>query len=118
MLFAAETSEWQILINGLSYGSLIALIALGYSMVYGIIGLINFAHGDVFMLGAFLCWTILGFFDAQKILPDDPSFMTLIGVIFLLVISAGLFCATINVLIDRFVYKPLRKAPKLAPLVS
>jgi len=124
MLFAAFESSngWQFFVqnclDGLTFGSLIALIALGYTMVFGIIGLINFAHGDVFMLGAFLTGTILMALERAGSLPGDGQIAPLIGLILLLVLAAALFCSVINVTIDRLVYRPLRKAPKLAPLVS
>ena len=124
MLLLADTSPssaqflLQIIIDGLTYGSLIALIALGYSMVYGIIGLINFAHGDVFMLGAFITGTCLISLAEHGLLPAPDAYAAVGLCLFGLVICAGVMCATINLLIDRLVYKPLRQAPKLAPLVS
>jgi branched-chain amino acid transport system permease protein len=124
MLLFADTSPsavqffLQIIIDGLAYGSLIALIALGYSMVYGIIGLINFAHGDVFMLGAFLSGSVLFKLAAEGLLPATDSYFAVAVVILGLLVLAGSMCAAINLLIDRLVYKPLRSAPKLAPLVS
>lgn len=124
MLLLADTSPsdtqflLQIIFDGIAYGSLIALIALGYSMVYGIIGLINFAHGDVFMLGAFLTGSVLLGLSRNNELPSSDSYL-LVGLwILALMVLAGAMCGTINLLIDRLVYKPLRKAPKLAPLVS
>jgi branched-chain amino acid transport system permease protein len=98
---------------GLMSGALIALVALGYTMVYGIIGLINFAHGDLFMLGAFLAWTIAGWLGLEL-----AGGVTTIGGIALLLVVVPLFCACLNWTVDRLVYKPLRNAPKLAPLVS
>jgi branched-chain amino acid transport system permease protein len=103
----------QQCINGLTFGSLIALVALGYTMVYGIIGLINFAHGDLFMLGAFLAWTLIGWFHLE----GAGTIGTIAGIASLLVI-VPLFCAGLNWAVDRVVYMPLRNAPKLAPLVS
>jgi branched-chain amino acid transport system permease protein len=124
MLLFADTSPSdaqfliQIIFDGLAYGSLIALIALGYSMVYGIIGLINFAHGDVFMLGAFLSGSVMFALSRNGMLPETDSYL-LVGLCVLgLMLLAGTMCGAINMLIDRLVYKPLRKAPKLAPLVS
>ncbi len=99
----------QQLIIGLSNGMIIALIALGYTMVYGIIELINFAHGDLFMLGAFLALTLVGSF------PAGTSHTLMLFAVLLIV---PLFCASLNWSIDRLAYKPLRTAPKLAPLVS
>ena len=115
---AAESVDWQIIflqqcLNGISFGALIALIALGYTMVYGIIGLINFAHGDLFMLGAFLAWTLVGWLKLE-----DAGTLATVGGIALLLVVVPIFCAGLNWTVDRLVYKPLRNAPKLAPLVS
>lgn len=101
----------QQLIIGLSNGMIIALIALGYTMVYGIVELINFAHGDLFMLGAFLALTCVG------ISIDSLPMNALALVPFLFIITA-LFCGSLNLVIERFIYKPLRNTPKLVPLVS
>ena len=98
---------------GLTNGALIALVALGYTMVYGIIGLINFAHGDLIMPGACLALTLVG---AMGLAAAGPA-ATWLGII-LLVVLCGLFCGGLNMAVDRLVYKPLRTAPKLAPLVS
>src|SRR5438067_2539869 len=98
---------------GLTNGSLIALIALGYTMVYGIIELVNFAHGDLVMLGSFLALTLLGALG----LSDASPAMIGLGVALILVFAA-VFCAILNVAVDRVVYRPLRGAPKLVPLVS
>ena len=114
-LFASSDPSggfWQFVLLGLVNGSLYALIALGYTMVYGIIELINFAHGDLFMLGAFLSLTVL-----MAIAPAVGSGAAALTVV-LMLLAAPLFCAVINVTVDRVVYKPLRSAPKLAPLVS
>ncbi|MEY2714480.1 MAG: hypothetical protein RIT24_823 [Planctomycetota bacterium] len=109
----------QQVIYGLSNGMIIALVALGYTMVYGIIELINFAHGDVFTLGGFLGLTIVGALGAAAIvdpatLGDSSHWLLLFG----LVIACGLFCGGLNVAIDQIVYKPLRRAPKLTQLVA
>ena len=98
---------------GLTNGALIALVALGYTMVYGFIGLINFAHGDLIMLGACLALTLVG---ALGLAAAGPA-ATWLGIV-LLVVLCGLFCGGLNMAVDRLVYKPLRTAPKLAPLVS
>jgi branched-chain amino acid transport system permease protein len=98
---------------GLTNGALIALVALGYTMVYGIIGLINFAHGDLIMLGACLALSLV---TAAGLATAGPGTTWL--AIALLVAVCGLFCGGLNVAVDRIVYKPLRAAPKLAPLVS
>ena len=105
----------QYTVIGLTKGSLFALIALGYTMVYGIVELINFAHGDLFMLGSFVGLTVLtevGLTESG----GDPARVAL--AIFGCVIVCGLFCAGLNMAVDRVVYVPLRNAPKLAPLVS
>jgi branched-chain amino acid transport system permease protein len=119
VIAAAEGfSAWHQLIqhclDGLAVGALIALVALGYTMVYGIIGLINFAHGDVFMLGALLAWTLITAFGVTTTSAAGPIAMALVAILFV----TPLFCAALNVAIDRFVYRPLRAAPPLAPLVS
>ena len=98
---------------GLTNGALIALVALGYTMVYGIIRLINFAHGDLIMLGACLALSLVGGLG----LAAGGTAATWAGIA-LLVALCGVFCGAINVAVDRIVYRPLRNAPKLAPLVS
>jgi branched-chain amino acid transport system permease protein len=101
---------------GLTNGALIALVALGYTMVYGIIGLINFAHGDLIMLGACLALSLVGALGLGAAGAAGPTATWLW--VALLVGLCGLFCGGLNVAVDRIVYKPLRTAPKLAPLVS
>jgi branched-chain amino acid transport system permease protein len=103
----------QQLINGLALGSVYALIALGYTMVYGILQLINFAHGEVYMLGAYLGIIVLGVLTA----PGMPQ----LGIAASLAISvavAMLFCGAYGAMIERVAYRPLRKASKLTPLIS
>src|SRR5688572_18110923 len=90
-----------------------ALIALGYTMVYGILELINFAHGDLFMLASFMALTLIGLLGLQG---AGPLAVTL-G-LFGIMIACAVFAAALNLAVDRFVYRPLRNAPKLAPLVS
>jgi branched-chain amino acid transport system permease protein len=105
--------DWffQQLINGLALGSIYALIALGYTMVYGILRFINFAHSDVLMLGAFAA-----FFAAPPIahLFPLPSYA---GALLLTVLAAGI-CAAIGILIERLAYRPLRNRPKLTVLIT
>ena len=101
----------QQLINGLAFGSILALIALGYTMVYGILRFINFAHGDVFMLGAFT-----GFYLAPRIATILPL-PSLAGGLLVLVASMAI-CAVIGVLIERLAYRPLRRSPKLTVLIT
>ena len=104
----------QQAINGLSNGLIIALIALGYTMVYGIIELINFAHGDLVMLGSFLALTVVGVCGFQP--PPDGGVPW--GALAVLLVVVPLFSAGVNVAIDRLAYRPLRTAPKLTALVS
>ncbi|HVU28544.1 MAG TPA: branched-chain amino acid ABC transporter permease [Verrucomicrobiae bacterium] len=101
----------QQLINGLAFGSILALIALGYTMVYGILRFINFAHGDVFMLGAFS-----GFYLAPKIAMILPL-PSVAGGILVSIVSMAI-CAAIGVLIERLAYRPLRHQPKLTMLIT
>src|SRR5439155_13708982 len=110
----------QQTINGLTFGMLIALIALGYTMVYGIVELINFAHGDLFMLGSFLALTVMWYFGFDNVprLLAAESLWQKIGALVICLLIAPIFCAALNYCVDRTVYKPLRNAPKLAPLVS
>lgn len=105
----------QQLITGLSNGMIIALIALGYTMVYGIVELINFAHGDLFMLGAFMALTVLGFLGISAA-PEAGTSVTQTLICLFLVVPT--FCALVNWSVDRLAYRPLRNAPRLAPLVS
>src|SRR5258708_28820222 len=102
----------QQLIIGLSNGMIIALIALGYTMVYGIIELINFAHGDLFMLGCFAALTVVGLLGL-----DQSTSGVWIGLLLMLII-VPLFCGGLNWVVDRFAYRHLRESTKLAPLVS
>ena len=118
-LFAESANLYtQSLINGLTAGSLIALIALGYTMVYGIVELINFAHGDVFMLGTFFAFTVLAVLGLTGSDTAAAGGGQILLALFLMLLLTPVFCAALNWSIDRVVYKPLRRAPKLAPLVS
>jgi branched-chain amino acid transport system permease protein len=103
----------QQLINGLALGAVYALIALGYTMVYGILQLINFAHGEVYMLGAYLSIIVLGALTAAGMTAYSLPLALLITV---LVTMA--FCAAYGAMIERIAYRPLRNASKLAPLIS
>ncbi|MCS6863925.1 MAG: branched-chain amino acid ABC transporter permease [Gemmataceae bacterium] len=111
----AASEFGQFLILGLVLGSLYALIAIGYTMVYGIIELINFAHGDLFMLGSFLA---LGIASGLGVLTAEAGVAWIVLTIGLMLVATPLFCATLNVTIDRFIYRPLRKSPKLTVIVS
>ena len=104
----------QLLINGTTIGSYLALIALGYTMVYGIIELINFAHGDVYMLGFLISLTFLGILGVSRPLGGLELWVIVFGVMFVTMLATG----TINMVIDRLAYKPLRRAPRLAALIT
>ncbi|MDD0857223.1 hypothetical protein NHF46_04390 [Arthrobacter alpinus] len=101
----------QLLWNGLFVGSFYALIALGYSMVYGIIKLLNFAHGDLYMLGAFIGYAMLS---SVGIIPASMSITALLIVLLLTMIISG----GIGVGIERLAYRPLRGSPRLAVLIT
>src|SRR5436305_116068 len=100
--------------DGISNGSIWALVALGYTLVYGIIELINFAHGDVFMIGSFIA---VGLYGTLGLTPST-SIPGLVGGLFVCLIVAAVGCAVLNMLIERVAYRPLRNAPKLAPLIT
>src|ERR1700752_375952 len=97
----------QQIINGLVLGSIYALVALGYTMVYGIIGLINFAHGDIVMIGALTALTV--------ITGMAGSGMPVLLILGLALVGAMLVCTALGVSIERVAYRPLRRAPRLAP---
>src|SRR5678816_1216097 len=100
----------QQIINGLVLGSVYALVALGYTMVYGIINLINFAHGEVLMVGALTSWTVVTVL-AGLGLPGWA--LLLIGLV-----AAVVVCSVLNFAIEKIAYRPLRNAPRLAPLIT
>jgi branched-chain amino acid transport system permease protein len=102
----------QQLLNGLILGSMYALIALGYTMVYGVLNLINFAHGDVLMIGAMIGMSILKLLGVYA--PDLPGYLQL-GIAILGAIPA---CILVNIVIERVAYRRLRNAPRLAPLIT
>ena len=102
----------QQILNGLVLGSMYALVALGYTMVYGIIGLINFAHGDVLMVGALTSWTLIT--TMQDASPGMPGWLMLI----VATIIAMVVCAALNFTIEKLAYRPLRNSPRLAPLIT
>ncbi|HMS63090.1 MAG TPA: branched-chain amino acid ABC transporter permease [Solirubrobacteraceae bacterium] len=104
----------QNVLEGLSNGSIWALIALGYTLVYGIIELINFAHGDVFMIGSFVAASIFGTIGLT--LTTGP--LGLVGGLLVVLIVCMVACGSLNVMIERVGYRPLRGAPKLAPLIT
>ncbi|MEY4417212.1 MAG: hypothetical protein RIQ53_4505, partial [Pseudomonadota bacterium] len=100
----------QQIINGLVLGSMYALVALGYTMVYGIISLINFAHGEVLMVGALTAWTVVTWLGDSGL----PGWLLLL----LAAVAAMVVCATLNFTIEKIAYRPLRTAPRLAPLIT
>lgn len=102
----------QQIINGLVLGSMYALVALGYTMVYGIINLINFAHGEVLMVGALASWTTIGLM--QEALPGMPGWIILL----VAMLVACVVAAVLNYSIEKIAYRPLRNSPKLAPLIT
>jgi branched-chain amino acid transport system permease protein len=114
LAIADPTSFVQVSIFGIADGAMYALVALGYTMVYGIIELINFAHGDVFTMGAYIATAIIGLFAF-----NENSF-TAVNLVALLVIFplVMLVMGAINVGIERIAYRPLRNAPRLAPLIT
>jgi branched-chain amino acid transport system permease protein len=103
----------QYMVIGIANGGLIALIALGYTLVYGIVELINFAHGEVFMMGAYFALTMVTW---TSVTPDS-SWVVLVGAAFVALVGAMVFSSTINWGIDRVAYRRLRHAPRLAPLI-
>lgn len=100
----------QQLVNGVAWGSIYALIAIGYTMVYGVLQLINFAHGDVYMVGAFVAYYLA----RATGVAADPS----LGGFFLVLAAAMVACAILGIIIERVAYKPLRTRPRLAALIT
>ena len=103
----------QTIINGLTTGFLYALIALGYSMVYGVLKLLNFAHGDLYMIGAYIGYFVIQWFGGPSSLSIPVP--VLVAIMFVLA-AAG--AGVLGVLIERFAYRPLRDAPRIAPLIT
>ena len=100
----------QQMINGLVLGSVYALIALGYTMVYGVINLINFAHGEVLMVGAMTAWTVVTALSGT----GWPGWLLML----IALLAAMLVCAILNFAVEKLAYRPLRNAPRLAPLIT
>src|SRR3979409_2668232 len=100
----------QQLVNGLTAGSVYAVIALGYTMVYGIIQLINFAHGEVVMIGAMVAFTVINALAGGSL---PPLAVVLVGTL-----SAIPVCMLVGYSMERLAYRPLRRAPRLAPLIT
>jgi branched-chain amino acid transport system permease protein len=101
---------FQQIINGLVLGSMYALVALGYTMVYGIINLINFAHGEVLMVGAYSSWMVVVALQGSGL----PGWLLLL----ISLIAAIVICSALNFTIEKIAYRPLRNAPRLAPLIT
>src|SRR5262245_42255940 len=105
----------QLFLSGMTRGALYALVALGYTLVYGILELINFAHGDVFMIGGMIAATfVINVFA----LGSNPALTSLIPAILVSLAVAMFACALLNATIERVAYKPLRGAPRLVPLIT
>ncbi len=112
----------QQIVNGLQLGFVYALIALGYTMVYGIVRLINFAHGDVFMIGAFASYYAISRFNLHlwflSLIPNFPLFLgQIIGTITVVILSMAV-CALLSFTVERIAYKPLRTAPRISALIT
>lgn len=103
----------QQLINGLTLGAVYALIALGYTMVYGILELINFAHGEIYMLGAYVTIIALSFLTLTGLTAHSLALSLLI-----VLIVATVYCGAYGLTVERIAYRPLRNAPRLSPLIS
>jgi branched-chain amino acid transport system permease protein len=121
-IIANPTLFLQQVINGLQLGFVYALIALGYTMVYGIVRLINFAHGDVFMVGAFMSYYAIARVQLHtwpsKLFPNiDPTLSVGIGSITVVLVSMAI-CALMAIVIERVAYKPLRNAPRISALIT
>ena len=100
----------ELFFSGLTRGAIYALIALGYTMVYGIIGLINFAHGDIYMVGAFTSFIIATVLSIYG--------FPLLAIILLAGVAATIWSSAYGFTIEKVAYKPLRQAPRLSPLIS
>ncbi|MDQ2894953.1 MAG: branched-chain amino acid ABC transporter permease, partial [Actinomycetota bacterium] len=103
----------QTLVNGVTTGMLYALIALGYTMVYGVLKLLNFAHGDVYMIGAYIGYFVLHWFGGPTTLSAPVPLVLLV----MFALAAG-GCGALGVAMERFAYRPLRDAPRIAPLIT
>jgi branched-chain amino acid transport system permease protein len=104
---------FQELVNGITTGALYSLVALGFSMVYGVLKLLNFAHGDLYMVGAYIGFFIIQFFGG----PADVRIPVPLLLAIMFVVAAGLV-GGLGVAIERFAYRPLRDAPRIAPLIT
>lgn len=103
----------QQLVNGLTLGGVYALIAIGYSMVYGILAMLNFAHGEVYMIGGFTGWWVL-----NLLTRDHAPIINAAALVALMIVAAMAVSAVLGVVIERLAYRPLRQAPRLNLLLS
>src|SRR5664279_4826570 len=102
------------LVDGITIGFVYAMIALGYTMVYGVLKFVNFAHSEVFMVGGVVGYEVIAYFRDQQLLTTvSPIFLVLLMIVAAMAVSGGLAVA-----IERFAYKPLRNAPRLVPLIA
>ena len=104
---------FQELVNGIVVGALYSLVALGFSMVYGVLKLLNFAHGDLYMVGAFAGYFVIQWFGGSKALAIPVPLLLVIMFVLAALLTGGL-----GVAIERFAYRPLRNAPRIAPLIT
>ena len=104
---------WQQLVNGLTLGSVYALIALGYTLIYGVLQLLNFAHGDVYMVGAFIGFFVMIGLGGPAA-PVVPVWLMVVAMFAAAMLGSGV----LGVLIEQFAYRPLRNSPRIAPLIS
>ncbi len=113
------TEFLQHFVNGLSVGTIYALIALGYTMVYGVLKLINFAHGDVYMVGAFGGYYLAGMIGVRSPYgPDAPGSLEVVVKAALVTMGAMAICGLLGFVIERFAYRPLRSRPRLTSLIT
>src|SRR5665213_3590374 len=103
----------QTIVTGLVTGCLYALIALGYSMVYGVLKLLNFAHGDLYMVGAYIGYFVIQWFGGPNAVSIPVPLL-----VFIMFVLAAAGAGLLGVLIERFAYRPLRDAPRIAPLIT
>ena len=104
---------FQELVNGVTTGALYSLVALGFSMVYGVLKLLNFAHGDLYMIGAYIGFFVIQWFGGPKALAIPVPLLLVIMFVLAALLTGGL-----GVAIERFAYRPLRNAPRIAPLIT
>jgi branched-chain amino acid transport system permease protein len=107
------TKLLQLTVDGTTLGCVYALVALGYSMVYGLLKLLNFAHGDVYMIGAFIGYFVFNALGGS-LTPSVP----LVALFLVMLAAAAVGCGLLGVAIERFAYRPLRQAPRIAPLIT